>query len=285
LVAARKSSNIRTSLKTTVLSRSAQGKGMVCCIAPELSTQTTTAAISSSDPGVGARRDESVFYSWPGVQTYVPEAVDYLLGTADGDFTLDGTLDDTSDVWLASVLSNLAPERNPGQAQSPVPLVMAPVLSLQRGVTELEMADYIVMRQNGICGPRIDPTVGPIFQSGVTSSLVSGQKNIARRRMANFLQDSMAIALLPLAKLPLTEDLKDAVLSEITAFMEELRSANNPKAQRINDYVIDGESGNTPTLESKGIYVVIVRVRTLSTMDDVVLQCEIGENVATATEA
>lgn len=284
LVSARKSSNIRTALKATALSRSADGKGLAAIVSPQLSTQTTVAATADSDPGVGGARSESVFYAWPGVRFFVRDAVDSLLATADGDFTDGGTLDDTSDVWLASVLSNLAPERNPGQSASPVPALLAGIVALQRGAPALVMADYIAMRAAGICGPRIDPSAGPIFQSGVTTSLTSGQKNINRRRMAWFIQDSLAVALNPLSKLPLTEDLKDTVLTEVTAFLEGLLSRDNPKAQRISAYSVDGTSGNTPTLEASGIYVVIVKVRSLSTADDIVLQTEIGENVVTTTE-
>lgn len=282
LLAARKSSNIRSALKTNALLRSANGKGITTPISPQLSVQSTSAAIADTDPGVGARRHERVDYTWPGCVTFVPEAVGFLLGTADGDFTADGVLDDTFDHWLASLLSNLAPERNPGQAEEPVPTVFSPVLGFQRGVSGLAMADYIAMRAAGIASLRFGGE-GPGIQSGVTTSLVAGQKNINRRRMADFIEDSLAQALVHFSKLPVTEDFKDTVLTETTAFMEELRSLNNPKAQRISGYTVDGISGNTAQLEAKGIYVVIVRCRTLATADEIVIQAEIGEGVVLTT--
>lgn len=285
LLAARKSSTIRTTLKTDALARSQNGRGMTTPISPELSVQTTSAAVADADPGVGGHRHERVDYSWPGCTHFVPEAVGYLLGTADGDFTDDGILDDTFDVWLASILSNLAPERNPGQAEEPVPTILAPVLGFQRGVSGLAMSDYISMRQAGIAGLRLDPTVGPTIQSGITTSLTSGQKNIARRRMADFIQDSVAARLVQLAKLPMTEDFKDTVLSEVTSFLEDLRSVNNPKAQRISDYSVDGVSGNTQQREALGIYTVIGKVRTLATADTIVFQTEIGEGVVIVRSA
>lgn len=279
LVSARKSSAIRAAGKTTAATRASAGKGMDFVSSPALATVTTTAATADTDPGVGANRSERVFYSWPGVQHNVPEAVGYLVATADGDFTDTGLLDDSGDVWLASVMSNLAPERNPGQSQEPVPTILGPIVGLQRGLGTLQMADYIVLRQQGVCGMRIDPSDGPVFQSGITTSLVSGQKNIARRRMADFIEDSVARRLNQLSKLPLTEDLKDTCLTEVIAFFDELKSPNNKKAQRINDYSVDGVSGNTANLESKGIYVVIGNVRTLATADTIVFQAQIGEGV------
>jgi hypothetical protein len=58
-----------------------------------------------------------------------------------------------------------------------------------------------------------------------------------------------------------------------------LESANNPPAQRILGYLLDDESGNTPDLEAKGIWVLIGKVRTLATADFIVLQIEAGEGV------
>jgi hypothetical protein len=181
------------------------------------------------------------------------------------------------------VLSNLPPERNPGQAGSPVKEVMAPILGVQRGVTSLGLGDYINLRAQGVVGLRMDRTSGPIFQSGVTSSLVSGQKNINRRRMADFIQDSAADALAPLAKQPATQSWKDTVTGQVDSFLLELLSPNNPAAQRIDGYTVDDKSGNTASLSAKGIFVVIAKVRMTPTGDFIVLQTEVGESVVVTT--
>src|SRR5262249_7545595 len=141
--------------------------------------------------------------SWPGARTFVPEAVNISVAVASGPPTTDGVLDVPGDGWLTAVCSNLPPERNPGQAGPPVPDTSSPVLGLQRGVTGLTVNDYIVMRQQGVAGLIIDRTFGPQFQSGITSSLILGQKNINRRRMADFIEDSVAQALVQFTKLPL----------------------------------------------------------------------------------
>lgn len=277
--AARTSTVIRAKLKSHASDSSQFGVGRVAIVSPPLTVQDTSTATGDASPGVGATRSERVFYSWPGALTFIPEAANVALAKANGGTTLDGILDVQGDGWLTAVCSNLPPERNPGQGAEPVPTVMSPVLGIQRGVPSLTMQDYIVMRQRGVAGLRIDRTVGPIFQSGITSSLVLGQKNIARRRMADFIEDSLAQAILPLSKLPLTDDLKDSTVSVIEAFMLSLLSPNNPPAQRISDYQTDRQSGNTPDLEAQGIFVVIVNVRSLASADFFVIQASVGEGV------
>jgi hypothetical protein len=114
--------------------------------------------------------------------------------------------------------------------------------------------------------------------------LVSGQKNVTRRRMAHFIQDSWAERMVPLSKLPLSDDTRGTILTETDDFLQELLSPDNPPAQRIAAFSVDGVSGNTLASLGKGVFVVIVRVRTLPTADFIVLQSEIGEGVVTTQE-
>jgi len=279
----RGSSTIRNAVKTHVLNTSGVGLGRMGCISPNLQTTTPSAAQGDSDPGVGANRDERIIYCWPGVQTFVPEAAGLAVGTADGLNTTDGILDVPSDGWMAAVLSNLPPERNPGQSGEPVTTVLSPVVGLQRGLANLQVGDYTNCRARGIAAPRIDRTDGPVFQSGITTSLVAGQKNINRRRMADFIQDSVSAALTSFSKQPLTTGLKDSATGEVDTFLNGLLSPNNPPAQRIAAYSVDDKSGNTDALEAQGIFVIIGRVRTLATADFIVFQTEIGEGVVITT--
>ena len=284
VVTARTSPAIRVSLRTHVLTASGQGRGRGAIIAPALTTLTVANATSDSDPGVGgasggAARHERLVYAWPGERTYVPEALNFRLKTADGMTTADGILDMRTDFRVASIISNLAPERNPAQTAEPIPTLMSSVLAFQRGVSGLGLNEYTALRAAGVMALRLDRTSGPIFQSGITTSLISGEKNINRRRMADFIEDSLAERLVSFSKLPLTQRLKDAAVGEARAFMNELLSPNNTAAQRIDAFQVDGVSGNTPALEAKGIYVIIVRVRLTPTADFIVLQAEIGENV------
>lgn len=279
LLVSRHSTIIRAKQKAHVLEASGLGVGRITCMSPELDEQDVNTIIGDTDPGVGGNRDERVIYNWPGAVTFIPEAVGFILGTADGLTTDEGLLDVHLDSWMGGLLSVLPPERNPGQAAAPVPEALAGILGFQRGAPELGMNEYIQFRQKGIAALRFDRTSGPIFQSGITTSLTSGKKNINRRRMADFLQDSLAQRYQQFTKLPLTDALKDSIVAETDAFLLDLQSPNNPPAQRIVDYLIDDEGGNTPDSEAKGIFVVIVKVRTLATADFIVLQSEVGEAV------
>lgn len=276
---ARHSSTINAKLRAHALAAAQLGVGRMAVISPELDEQVPSTIQGDAAPGVGATRAERVVYDWPGLRTSIPEAVGVDMGTADGFTTDDGILDVTSDGWMVSILSNLASERNPGQAADPVRTIMATVLGIQRGVTGLTIDNYKAFRRLGIAAPRIDRSSGPIFQSGITSSLVSGEKNINRRRMADEIEDSLALALTDFSKLPLTDALKDSMLAEVRAFMVGLESPNNPPAQRISGFTTDDASGNTPELEAAGVHVIIVRARTLATADFIVLQVEAGEGV------
>jgi hypothetical protein len=276
---ARKSATIRTGLKSHVLTASSVGIGREAILSPDLLVQTTNAAIALADPGVGANRDERVIYTWPGAVDFVPEAVGFRLKTADGLITIDGNLDESFDGWYASLLSNLKPECNPGQASAPVPQVFANVVGIQRGVTNLQMNDYIALKANGVSALRMDRAAGPIVQSGITTSLTSSQTNVNRRRFADFCQDSLAKNLLPFDKQVLTKQLQDAAIGEINAFCNDLLSPGNPAAQRIAQYQIDDVSGNTAAGLALGIFVIIVRIRMLPTADFIVIQAEVGASV------
>lgn len=279
LVAARKNSTIRTALKTHVLTASQNGLTRRTQISPAVNQVTLSTVLADADPGVGANRSDRVDYAWPGIRTYIPEAVGFTITTSDAKTTTDGILDVTADTWLASVESNLPPERNPGQAQPPVPTVLASVLAFSRGTPTLGLAEYTAMRAAGICGMRFDRKTGPGFQSGITTSLVTGEKNILRRRMADYIQDSLSDRLTELCKLPMSQSLQDTIVGEITAFLLELQSPDQPSASRITDFSVDAKSGNTPASTALGIFVVVVSVRLTPTADFIVLQTNIGESV------
>ena len=143
----------------------------------------------------------------------------------------------------------------------------------------LDINDYKQFRAKGICALRIDRTAGAIFQSGITTSLTSGEKNIARRRMADFIEDSLALNLNGFSKQPLTNALKDSSVAEVDSFLNGLLSPNNPPAQRISGYLVDDVSGNTPELEAQGIFVILAKARTTPSADFILIQAHVGESV------
>jgi hypothetical protein len=286
IFSARQSNAIRTALRQNALQASSEGlAGRMAVIRPPLGTTTRALALSSTQqPGVGAYREQRVVYAFPGSATFVPQIASRGLGGGDG-FTEDGVIDTGFDSWVSSTLSQLPPEENPGQLTG----FMTAIQALERGnpdVQDMKINDYKAFKANGIPALRIDDGT-PIIQSGITSvnpTTFPNLKNIARRRMADFIQDSIAPRLKAFNKKLNTRERRSLILGEIDSFMNGLKSPNNPSSQRIDSYIIDAISGNTPEALAAGIFRIILKVRTLSSLDFIVLDTEIGENVVTVTE-
>jgi hypothetical protein len=293
--AARKRPAVRTALQTHVTLASGQGISRTCMTAPQLNIVALggTAAITEDlvlgdpSPGVGASRDERQDFCWPSYITSVPEFSGASIQGADGSNVLDGTLDMGADGLLASVLSMLAPERDPGQSASPVADVMnANVLALGRGISGLQMSDYILFNARGVTAIRFDVDLGLfIFETASTTSADPTRQSIPRRRFADFAQDSLAKAYKPFVKLPISRQFTDGLFGETDSFLQGMLSPNNPAFQRILGYTIDEKSGNTRELLKKGIYVIIVNVEMLGIARKIVLQTTIGNGVLNIVQA
>jgi hypothetical protein len=299
VICARSSAGIAAALKNHVVTASSQGLGRMAIVAPGLGAEgtgkgvqtvataagsTTAASATTATFGVASsgasERNERVIYTWPGVKQLFSEAQTSTIAGADGSSVTSGLIDVPMSGHYASILSNLAPERNPGELSTITRNCLASANSLQRGApTTLGINDYITMKQFGVSAIRFDVSDGPVIQSGITSSVTSGEKTVARRRMADFIQDSLARQYNRFAKQPLNAALRNTILGETDAFLASLLSATNPETQRIAAYSVDGKSGNTPALEAQGIYVVVVRVQTLASADVIVLNSQIGEFV------
>jgi hypothetical protein len=277
-------------LRQLAQNRSQAGLGMVAVVAPGLACQTLGAATSSSSGATtdqtfgvaaldAAGRSDRVIYTWTGVRQYNADAVGVSIATATGGTTTDGVLDLTAAGHLCSVLSLIQPERNPGELTDVTQTALSTVLGQQRGAPVLTRSDYEVMKSFGICGIRIDRSSGPVFQSGITTSLTSGRTRISRRRMADFIQDSLARQYNLYVKQLLSENVKTALITETDGFLAGLLARATPNLQRIAGYSVDPTGGNTPELESQGIYVLGVAVRLLSEADNIILNANVGESV------
>jgi hypothetical protein len=281
IVSARQSNAIRNALRSNALLSSANGMfGRVAVIRPPLGTTTRAQARSdTTQPGVGAYRDQRVVYAFPGGHTFIPAIA--KVGVAGGaGFTADGTIDVGSDTWLASIMSQLPPEENPGQETT----FATNLIDIEQGnpdVLNLTINDYEAFKAAGIAALRIDDGTA-IVESGVTSvnpAVYPGLKNIARRRMADFIQDSLSVGLKPFTKKLNGRTRRGLVIGTIDSFLKGLKSDNNADAQRIEDWSTDYKSGNTPDSTAAGLFRCIIKVRTLPSMDVIVLDTEIGEGV------
>jgi len=280
IIPCRTSAVIRAYQLSHVLTASAQGVGRVTIVTPELDQADLATVVGDASPGVGANRNDRLNYTFPGAQTFVSEAVGYALKLSDGTDTTDGLLDTPSNGWLASVLSVLAPERNPGEVSDTTKSVLGSVLALSKiHQGTLTMDNYKTFKARGICALRIDKDDGALFQSGITTSLTAGLKNQNRRRMADYIQDNSAQILSKFCKQPLTTSLKDSALGELDVFLSNLLTN-----QRIDGYLLDDKEGNTSDTEAAGIFVINEKIKTVSSADVIVINSQIGEAVSVTAQ-
>lgn len=277
--AARQSNTVRRKLCENAIDASAIGCfGRMTVLRTPLGITKNAALSKVAEPGIGAYRDQRVIYCWPQANTFVP--IIGRVGLAGGDgFTADGNIDVGADGFMASILSQLPPEENPGQLTQFAIGVNS--LETSPNAQNLTIDDYKLFRANGVAALRVDEGTA-IFQSGITSvdpALFPQLRNIARRRMADFIQDSLARRLRAFGKKLNTAARRRAIVSEIRQFMDGLAGVENPALQRIDGYSIDDVTGNTPTTLARGIFRIILKVRTLSSLDAIVLETTIGEGV------
>ena len=280
IVSARQSNSIRTALRTNAIEASSEGcYGRMTVIRPPLGTTRAAAKSTVAQPGVGAYRDRRLVYAYPGATIQIPQIAS--VGVAGGaGFSNDGITDVGFDMWVASVMSQLPPEENPGQLTQFMSQIIG-VESRNADVQGMGLGDYRAFKAAGIAALRIDSGVA-IIQSGITSVDPLQQpslKNIARQRMADFITDTLSIRLNNFVKLLASRTRRALIVGEIDSFMSTLRSDANPANQRIAGYLLDALSANTPETLAAGLFRIILKVRTLPSMDVIVLDTQVGESV------
>ena len=92
------------------------------------------------------------------------------------------------------------------------------------------------------------------------------------------LQDTLALRAKNFGKKLGTRSRYSALLGVIVQYMTDQK-----KAEVILDYLIDGKSGNTATVLAAGMRWINVYVQTITSMDEIVLQCQISPNAITIT--
>lgn len=239
---------------------------------------TTTTQIVAN---VANYRSESVFYTGKGLRVRIPQIA--TRGEAGGlGFTADGVITVRPDGPLATICALLAPEENPGQQTN----LIDDFFEVDAGGEALSIDHYIAFRRAGVEVPRLDKVAGMVFQSGVTSSLDSGRTTAARRKMANFIQDSLSGLVKPFSKKLGTQSRRDACRGVIDGWLDGLLSASRPEQARILGFTVDdgANAGNTAASLALGVFYVAVVVKTPSSMDDIVLVTQIGPNAVVTRE-
>lgn len=275
---ARQSNSTRRGGKQNALDASANGLlGRMFFGRTPMGTPKAQIVSTVSEPGVGAYRDQRYVHCAPNVSTKVNGIA--KRGTAGGaGFTADGVVDVGWDGFVVSICSQLAPEEDPGQSTNFTTLVLG-LESYWTGKV-LAIGDYKVFKAAGVAAPRMDGGQC-VLQSGVTSvdPLVNAALvNINRRRMADYIEDTLAIAAKKYGKKLSTNARRRAILGETKAFIEGLLSRTQPSRQRIVGYSLDTK-GNTAVTLAKGLYFINLTVKVIPSLKAIVFAITVGESV------
>lgn len=268
-------------IRSMVTDAAAKGRSIMGIVSPPLATYVDV-AVGATDDTVGngnVADNERVIYAYPGIKTYIPQIPSSTCGE-----DLDGTITWPFDTAVACVCASVKPEENPGQMTDALTWVsgyemVAPTSG--GAAAPLTRAQYVALRAAGIAAPKRENGTC-VIQSGVTSA--GPEYTIARRRFTDFFQASIADAMAPFVKQLATESRKNAILAMLDNFCLGLLSPANPAFQRIAAYSIDGTSGNTAARLARGIFVVLIKVQTLPSLDALTFVTEIGETVTITVE-
>lgn len=272
--AARNTSAIRAALFSNAQDASSQGRGRMAHVSADpadsasaadaTAAKTAVKAIPSGEfPGENADR---VTVNFPHVKVFSVALNRNILVSPDG---------------FKAMMSNQLPEEVQTSVQN---TQMQTIQGFEDAFADnpLVKADYISFKANSVSAIRRDRSQGWQFQSDVTAAdptafptRVKGN----RRRFADFVQDTIAQLAGPFQKFPATTDRVDSLVGELTTFASTLQSANNPAQQRIEGFLIDPDSANTPELTAIGIRTIIVKVRMLGDLDFLVFETQIGPTV------
>lgn len=172
--------------------------------------------------------------------------------------------------WMASVLANTDVDIHPGEEDTK--RFLAGISRLYN--PSLERADYIALKAAGISAMEVD-LGDPVFVSGVTTSLTPGKTEIARRRMADFLQLSAAFTLRFHVKKKNTEARRTAIAGTLKGWLSGLKR----QGRVVEDFNIDMDILNSPTDRDNGIQRILMQVDLVPHMLAIVLTTEIGAGV------
>lgn len=163
-----------------------------------------------------------------------------------------------------------------------------------RLVHSLSPTEYKLLNKAGICSLEYDPDVGHKVKSAVVTQILNTEKQtILRRRMTDFLQDSLAKYLKNYSNGVNSATKRKLCKAGIVRFDDKL-SADGPGQVLPNEKdmvggalhrLIDTESQNTNESIGEGFFKIVYKRRIFSSMRYIVLTTEIGPGVVIVSEA
>lgn len=158
----------------------------------------------------------------------------------------------------------------------------------------LSPTQYKALNKAGVCSLEFDPDLGHKVKSAVTTQILNTEKKtILRRRMTDFLQDSLAKYMKSYANGINSAAKRRDCKAGIMRF-DDMLSAEGPGQMLPNKKdmmgsgeprLIDVDSQNTNDSIGEGYFKVVYKRRIFSSMRYIVLTTEIGTGVVVVTEA
>ena len=213
--------------------------------------------------------DGRIIYGYPYVQTSIGGVLVYQNPAS----------------WLLSILTQTAPQIDPAFTKNAQFLV---------GVTALRQtlsrAAYIQLKDAGICSFEYDQEIGFKVKSGVVTQIADSSKvTILRRRMADYLTNSVGRFLKNYQNAVNSKENRSLVKGSILGFVQSLQNDGIlPKDSEVKSgkaTLVDTESANTDNSIAAGFFKIIWKQRIYSAMRYIVLSAEIGESVVVTEQA
>jgi hypothetical protein len=261
---------------TTVTPASLNGH-IKSAVAPATGTTTPLVAVLSGPLGdnaaeavtaAGSLRSDRLVYAWPWRKAIYADASPVYPGGE--------VLVPSNDV-VACAIANIDVVFDPA-CSTGTRYVNAATVGLE--FDDLSRDDYKTTFRGGVAALEYDPDLGFKIVSGIVTDLSSGKEMIHRRRVADYLNGSLARALKEYQNQPITSAWKEEVRGAVDGF---LRTETNAPVSgipaRIIAYEVDTATVNDATTESRGQYNILVRVRTPASARFIVLMSQVGSGV------
>lgn len=252
------------------------------CLVPEAVTGSA-ATFHSNLVTLAASVSDRIFLTWAQahgqsaateaaqVGTQITTRSDRIVWCYNSPYTLDpktsGEVQTAPHVWMAAILSQIDVDIHAGAFET-----VAFLAGITRVTsTSLSRADLKLLRAAGICA--LERTSdGFQFRSAVTTSLVAGKTELARRRAADYLQLSASTRLRYYVKRKNTATNRALAAGELTAFSDDLRD----RERVVEDYEIDQNSVNNATQRARGEERILWRVKLIGHILALVLETDIA---------
>jgi hypothetical protein len=267
--------NNSATIKASLLSLVTGEKTKIAVIAGAAGDTPTQAATD-----VASYRSDRVVYVYPYVDTFVPD-----LNSGKGALM---RVAPTS--FAAAAMAALPPGRDPAGVNSEDFLTGVKALAQPN----LTRNDYVTFNEKGIMALQFAAERQRYsFRSGRTASLDTALQMVGRRTMADYLQESIAAALVFFQNAPLNEQTKLSIKGACEDFLERqvllglLPSREDldfGTGEQLLPFEVDISSLNTPAQEATGLFIVSIKVRIFASARFIVLRTEIGEAVEITEE-